>query len=147
MNKPTDGIEVSPKASVVETERNDSSLIKQQKNSSEISPLKETKELLKAIQTRAMAEVHAAQNLTLDAYISAVRRSKEAVENTKLVDSAKIDAAAQNLIKDAKHNWKSVLSEIESLRGRAVEAAETAWNILMQSKPPEEKSEVETDET
>ncbi len=147
MNKPTDDIKISPKTSVVETERDQSRWIEHKENSSETSPLKETKALLKAIQTRAMAEVHVAQDLTLDAYISAVRRSKEAVENTKFMDSAKIDAVTQELIKDAQQNWKSVLTEIESLRGRLVEAAETAWNILMQSKPSNEKSEVETNET
>lgn len=98
------------------------------------SPEGETEALLDALRKRAQAEVQAAQTLTQETYIAAVRQAREAVEQTQLVDPDEIEAAAEQIMQDAQQNWQSVLAEIQSFGDRLSEAAQAAWDVLTRPK-------------
>ncbi|PMB02979.1 hypothetical protein CI594_06660, partial [Fischerella thermalis CCMEE 5196] len=51
----------------------------------------ETKALIEAIKKRAQSEIHTAQDLTREAYLTAVRRARETIEETKLIDPDRLE--------------------------------------------------------
>jgi hypothetical protein len=94
----------------------------------------ETKALIEAIKKRAQSEVQAAQDLTREAYLAAVRRAREAIEQTKLIDPDRIEQSVQLIQQEAQKNWQSIVDEIHRLGDRLSEAAKAAWNALTQPK-------------
>lgn len=94
----------------------------------------ETKELIEAIKKRAQSEIQTAQDLTREGYLTAVRRAREAIDQTQLIDSDRVEQAVQMIQKDAQKNWQTVADEITSLGDRLTEAAKAAWNVLTQPR-------------
>jgi len=94
----------------------------------------ETKALIEAIKKRAQSEIQTAQDLTREAYLAAVRRAREAVEETKLIDPDRLEQSVQLIQQEAQKNWQSVFDEIQRLGDRLTEAAKAAWNALTQPK-------------
>ncbi len=91
----------------------------------------ETKALVEAIKKRAQSEIENAQTLTQDAYLNAVRRAREAVENNSFLDPKRIEHSVEMIQRDARENWQKTVDEIAALGDRLQEAAQVAWDILM----------------
>ncbi|PMB00694.1 hypothetical protein CEN50_02130 [Fischerella thermalis CCMEE 5268] len=94
----------------------------------------ETKALIEAIKKRAQSEIHTAQDLTREAYLTAVRRARETIEETKLIDPDRLEQSVQLIQQEAQKNWHSITDEIQRLGDRLTEAAKAAWNVLTQPK-------------
>lgn len=91
----------------------------------------ETKALVEAIKKRAQSEIDNAQTLTRDAYLNAVRSAREAIEKKELLDPKRIEHSVEMIQKDARENWQKIVDEIADLGDRLHEAAQKAWDILM----------------
>ena len=91
----------------------------------------ETKALVEAIRKRAQSEIENAQTITQDAYLTAIRNAREAVENNSLLDPKRIEHSVEMIQRDAQENWQKTVDEIATLGDRLQEAAQTAWDILM----------------
>lgn len=91
----------------------------------------ETKALVEAIRKRAQSEIENAQTLTQDAYLTAVRSARKAVENNSLLDPKRIEHSVEMIQRDAQENWQKTADEIAALGDRLQEAAQAAWDILM----------------
>lgn len=98
----------------------------------------ETKALIDAISKRAQVEAQAAGELTREAYLSAVRQAREALEENTLFDKAQIEKSVEQIQKDAEKNWQSIVQEVESLGTRLSEAAKAAWEKLSPDSTPKE---------
>ncbi len=94
----------------------------------------ETKALIEAIKKRAQSEIQAAQDLTREGYLNAVRQAREAIEQTQLIDPDRIEQSVQLIQQEAQKNWQSITDEIHHLGDRLSEAAKAAWNALTQPK-------------
>jgi hypothetical protein len=94
----------------------------------------ETKALIEAIKKRAQSEIQAAQELTREAYLAAVRRAREAIEETKLIDPDRLEQSVQLIQQEAQKNWQSIADEIQHFGDRLSEAAKTAWAVLTQAE-------------
>lgn len=90
----------------------------------------ETKALIEAIKRRAQAEVQAAGDLTRETYLNAVRQTREAIEQTKIIDPDRIEQSVQHVQQEAEKSWNTVLGEIESFGTRLSDAAKAAWDTL-----------------
>jgi hypothetical protein len=95
----------------------------------------ETMALIEAIKRRAQAEAQGAGDLTRDAYVTAVRQAKEAIEQTKLFDKEQIESSIELMVKDAEKNWESIIKEVTSFGDRLAEAAKAAWDTLTAPRP------------
>lgn len=91
----------------------------------------ETKALVEAIRKRAQSEIDNAQTLTQDAYLTAIRSARKAVENNSLLDPKRIEHSVEMIQRDAQENWQKTVDEIIALGDRLQEAAQVAWDILM----------------
>lgn len=96
----------------------------------------ETQALIEAIRTKAQAEAVLAGEFTREAYLSAVRRIRENIEQTQLFDPEKIEASITEIQQEAEKNWQTVVQDVQSFGDRLSEAAKAAWEILM----PEDKT-------
>jgi hypothetical protein len=114
-------VEVSPQpTSLAETERQN-----------ELQ--RETTALIDAIRTRAQSEIQSAGELTREAYLNAVRKARENIEQSKLIDPEQIEHSLEVIQKEADKNWHYILGEVESLGDRVADAAKAAWSRLMAS--------------
>lgn len=99
----------------------------------------ETKALVEAIKRRAQAEVKGAGELTLDAYLGAVRSAREAIEQNKLFDPDRIEYSIWLIQKEAEKNWQSILDQVTTLGDRLADAAKAAWNALTAPRSGEDE--------
>ncbi|MEB3338781.1 MAG: hypothetical protein VKJ46_15030 [Leptolyngbyaceae bacterium] len=117
-------VEVNPQpTALVETER--------QEEMNELQ--RETTALIEAIRKRAQSEMQSAGELSREAYLNAVRKARENIEQTKLIDPAQIEHSWEVLQQEADKNWHYILGEVESLGDRIADAAKAAWSRLMAS--------------
>lgn len=91
----------------------------------------ETKALIEAIKKRAQSEIKNAQTLTKDAYLNAVRRAREAIEQNQLLDPKRIEHSVEMIQRDTQDNWQKTVDEMAALGDRLQEAAQVAWETLM----------------
>lgn len=110
-------------------------LVKQEMPDASEDVQKETMALIEAIKRRAQAEAQGAGELTRDAYLTAVQRAKEAVEQTKLFDKEQIESSIELMLKDAEKNWESIVKEVTSFGDRLADAAKAAWDTLTAPRP------------
>ncbi len=94
----------------------------------------ETKALIEAIKKRAQSEIQTAQELTREGYLNAVRKAREAIEQTQLIDPDRIEQSVQLIQQEAQKNWQSIMDEIHNLGDRLSGAAKAAWDALTQPK-------------
>jgi hypothetical protein len=109
-------------------------LVEQEMAGQDADLKQETKALIEAIKKRAQSEIQTAQELTREAYLAAVRRAREAIEETKLIDPDRLEQSVQLIHQEAQKNWQSIFDEIQRLGDRLTEAAKTAWTVLTQTK-------------
>ncbi len=121
-----------PEASaIVEVSSETNALVEEELPDADDKLKQETKALVEAIKKRAQAEAKGAGDLTRDAYLSAVRQAREAVEQNKLFDPGQIEYSFWLIQKQAERNWQSVLDEVSTLGDRLTDAAKVAWDALI----------------
>ena len=93
-----------------------------------------TKALVEAIKKRAQSEIKNAQTITRDAYLKAVNNAREAIEENQLIERERIEHSVKIIQKEAQENWHKIAQEITDLGQRLQEAAQGAWDVLMNKK-------------
>lgn len=91
-------------------------------------------ELVEAMNKRAQSEIQNAGEQGHEAYINAVRRAREELNQIgTFADKQRnsVEEAVGMLEEEAKNNWDSILKEMEEFGDRLSQAAEAAWNILI----------------
>ncbi len=99
---------------------------------------RETKALIDAIKKRAQAEAGAATEtaqsvgtMTRDAYLDAVRKARETLEQNQLLfERDRIEYSMKLIQMEAEKNWESILNEVKDWGDRLSEAAKAAWEKL-----------------
>lgn len=98
----------------------------------------ETKALIDAIKKRAQAEAAAATEtaqsvgtMTRDAYLDAVRKARETLEDNQLLfERDRVEYSMKLIQMEAEKNWESILNEVKEWGDRLSEAAKAAWEKL-----------------
>lgn len=134
MSQFSDETHTSKESAIIPVSPETDALVERDMPDAEESLKLETKALVEAIKKRAQTEIQAAQDLSRETYLTAVRQAKEAVEQTQLINPEQIEHSAELLIQDAQKNWDAVVNEISTLGDRLAEAAQLAWETLTQPK-------------
>ncbi|MDF5718026.1 MAG: hypothetical protein PUP93_30215 [Rhizonema sp. NSF051] len=95
----------------------------------------ETKELIEAIRRRAQAEAQSAGTLTLETYLNAVRRAREAIEGDKLIERDRLERSWTIIQEDAEKNWNLLVEGVAELGDRFQDAAKAAWDAFFAPRP------------
>lgn len=103
---------------------------------------RETKALIDAIKKRAQAEAGAATEtaqsvgtMTRDAYLDAVRKARETLEEKQLLlERDRIEYSMKLIQMEAEKNWESILNEVKEWGDRLSEAAKAAWEKLTEPR-------------
>lgn len=103
---------------------------------------RETKALIDAIKKRAQAEAAAATEtaqsvgtMTRDAYLDAVRKAKESLEENKLLlERDRVEYSMKLIQMEAEKNWESILNEVKQWGDRLTDAAKAAWEKLTEPR-------------
>lgn len=95
----------------------------------------ETRALIEAIRRRAQAEAEGASNLTRDAYLTAIRSAKDAIEQNPLFERDRVEYSFKLLQMDAEKNWESIVKEVSTFGDRLADAAKAAWDTLTAPRP------------
>ena len=103
----------------------------------------ETKALIDAIKKRAQAEAAAATEtaqsvgtMTRDAYLDAVRKARETLEDNQLLfERDRLEYSMKLIQMEAEKNWESILNEVKEWGDRLSEAAKAAWEKLTAPRP------------
>jgi hypothetical protein len=93
-----------------------------------------------AIRTKAIEMTKDLSQLSREKYLEAVRKSRETVEQNKLIEKEQVEQTVQDLQKQTDKNWQLFVSEIESLGTQMTDAANKAWHDLMSSVPQDKDS-------
>lgn len=126
-------IEIIPQSSQVSAQTSD---LVDAEMAGESEDLKsETKSLIDALKKRAQAEAQTAGTLTREAYLSAVRRAREKIENEQLIEPKRIEHSFELIKQETEKNWESVVKEVAELGDRLADAAKAAWDVLTAPRP------------
>jgi molecular chaperone GrpE (heat shock protein) len=126
-------VEIIPQSSQVSSQTND---LVEAEMAGESDDLKsETKALIDALKKRAQAEAQNAGTLTREAYLTAVRRAREKIENEQLIERDRIEHSFELIKNEAEKNWESVVKEVAEVGDRLAEAAKAAWEKLTAPRP------------
>ena len=126
-------VEIIPQSSQVSSQTND---LVEAEMAGESDDLKsETKALIDALKKRAQAEAQNAGTLTREAYLTAVRRAREKIENEQLIERDRIENSFELIKNEAEKNWESVIKEVAEVGDRLAEAAKAAWEKLTAPRP------------
>lgn len=126
-------VEIIPQNSPIAQQTND---LVETEMAGESEDLKnETKALINALKTRAQSEAQSAGTLTREAYLSAVRRARETLEQNKLIERDRIEHSFELIQREAEKNWESIVKEVAELGDRLADAAKAAWEALTAPRP------------
>ena len=126
-------VEIIPQSSQVSSQTND---LVEAEMAGESDDLKsETKALIDALKKRAQVEAQNAGTLTREAYLTAVRRAREKIENEQLIERDRIENSFELIKNEAEKNWESVIKEVAEVGDRLTEAAKAAWEKLTAPRP------------
>ncbi|HIK13030.1 MAG TPA: hypothetical protein IGS52_22690 [Oscillatoriaceae cyanobacterium M33_DOE_052] len=98
---------------------------------------KATEALLEAIKKLAASEMQTAGDFSREAYVKAVSRARETIEQIKLIKPEEIEKTVNQVQTDADKNWQGVLDDMRQFGDRLTKAAQTAWEIL--TNPPKDE--------
>lgn len=101
---------------------------------------KATEALLEAIKKLAASEMQSAGDFSREAYVKAVGRARETIEQIKLIKPEEIEKTVNQVQTDADKNWQGVLDDMRQFGDRLTKAAQTAWEILSAPKDEPPKS-------
>ena len=126
-------VEIIPQSSQVSSQTND---LVETEMAGESDDLKsETKALIDALKKRAQVEAQNAGTLTREAYLTAVRRAREKIDNEQLIERDRIEHSFELIKNEAEKNWESVVKEVAEVGDRLAEAAKAAWEKLTAPRP------------
>lgn len=126
-------VEIIPQSNQVSSQTND---LVETEMAGESDDLKsETKALIDALKKRAQVEAQNAGTLTREAYLTAVRRAREKIENEQLIERDRIENSFELIKNEAEKNWESVIKEVAEVGDRLAEAAKAAWETLTAPRP------------
>ena len=126
-------IEIIPQNSQISSQTSD---LVESEMAGESDDLKsETKALIDALKKRAQSEAQSAGTLTREAYLNAVRRARETLEQNQLIERDRIENAFELIQNEAEKNWNSVLKEVAEIGERLADAAKAAWEALTAPRP------------
>ncbi len=95
----------------------------------------ETKALIDALKKRAQSEAQNAGTLTREAYLNAVRKARETLEQNQLIERDRIEHSFELIKKESEKNWESVVKEVAEIGDRLADAAKAAWEALIAPRP------------
>lgn len=95
----------------------------------------ETKALIDALKKRAQIEAQSAGTLTREAYLNAVRKARETLEQNQLIERDRIEYSFELIQKEAEKNWQSIVKEVAEIGDRLADAAKAAWDTLTAPRP------------
>jgi hypothetical protein len=121
---------VPKESALVEVSPETNELVEREMSGETDALKQETKALIDAIKKRAQSEAQTAGNLTRDTYLNAVRRARESVEQSKLVDPERIAYSMKLIQMEAEKNWESIIKEVATFGDRLADAAKAAWEAL-----------------
>lgn len=127
----TDNIPNEKETDIVKVSPETDALVEQEMTGQDKQIKDETKALVEAIKKRAQSEIENAQTISQDAYLTAVRNAREALEQNELLNPKRIEHSVEMIQRDAEANWQKTVDEISALGDRLQEAAQAAWDILM----------------
>lgn len=93
-----------------------------------------------ALRTKAMEMTKEWGELSREKYLEAVRKTRESVEQNKLIEKERVEQTVQDLQQQTDKNWQGFVQEIESLGIQLTDAANKAWHDLMASVPKDKDS-------
>lgn len=96
---------------------------------------RETKALIEAIKRRAQSEAESAGELTLETYLNAVRRAREAIEGEKIIERDRLERSLMIIQEEAEKNWHLLFKEVAELGNRFQDAALAAWSAFTAPRP------------
>jgi hypothetical protein len=135
---PGTGRETTPETqttAIVEVSPETHALVEEEMPTANEQVKHETKALVEAIKRRAQSEAKGAGELTLDAYLTAVRSAREAIEQNKVFDADRVEYSMWLIQKEAEKNWQSIIEQASTLGDRLAEAAKAAWEALTAPRP------------
>lgn len=95
----------------------------------------ETKALIDALKKRAQIEAQSAGTLTREAYLNAVRKARETLEQNQLIERERIEYSFELIQKEAEKNWQSIVKEVAEIGDRLADAGKAAWDTLTAPRP------------
>ena len=126
-------IEIIPQSGQISSQTND---LVETEMAGESDDLKsETKALIEALKKRAQSEAQSAGTLTREAYLNAVRRARETLEQNQLIERDRIEHSFELIQREAQKNFESVVKEVAELGDRLADAAKAAWDALTAPRP------------
>lgn len=126
-------IEIIPQSSQISTQTND--LVESEMAGETEDVKSETKALIDALKKRAQTEAQSAGTLTREAYLNAVRKARETLEQNQLLERDRIEHSFELIQREAEKNWQSVVKEVSELGDRLADAAKAAWDTLTAPRP------------
>ena len=122
-------IEIIPQSSQITPQTSD--LVEAEMAGESDDVKSETKSLIDALKKRAQEEAQSAGTLTREAYLNAVRRAREKIEQEQLMlDPNRIEHSFELIQREATKNFESVVKEVAELGDRLADAAKAAWDAL-----------------
>ncbi len=74
--------------------------------------------------------------MTRDAYLDAVRKARETLEDNQLLfERDRLEYSMKLIQMEAEKNWESILNEVKEWGDRLSEAAKAAWEKLTAPRP------------
>ena len=126
-------IEIIPQPSQISSQTSD--LVETEMDGESDDLKSETKALIDALKNRAQIEAQSAGTLTREAYLNAVRKARETLEQNQLIERDRIEYSFELIQKEAEKNWQSVVKEVSELGDRLADAAKAAWETLTAPRP------------
>ena len=126
-------IEIIPQPSQISSQTSD--LVETEMDGESDDLKSETKALIDALKKRAQIEAQSAGTLTREAYLNAVRKARETLEQNQLIERDRIEYSFELIQKEAEKNWQSVVKEVSELGDRLADAAKAAWETLTAPRP------------
>jgi hypothetical protein len=95
---------------------------------------RETKALIAAIRNRAQAEMQTAGHLSREAYLRAVRRTRESIEQAPTFNPNALDINWQEAQRIAEKSFLVMSAEAEAMTVRVANLAKDAWKFWMNNR-------------
>ena len=96
--------------------------------------------LIDAIKQRAETQINSAEDITRDAYVSALRQAQDTLQKTGELFEEQRSTLERSLagIEDvATKRWETLLSDIQAVGNRLDRAVNAAWQILTEPETSE----------
>ncbi len=96
--------------------------------------------LIDAIKQRAETQINSAEDITRDAYVSALRQAQDTLQKTGELFEEQRSTLERSLagIEDvATQRWETLLSDIQAMGNRLDRAVNAAWQILTEPETSE----------